>query len=138
MLPVSKVLTDNFKLHNVRSPREYEVRYEDKSDHHRIECVHPFADTTFAVGCSGDGLVKLFELRNRQKYFQSMNIDRNCSLSLSSFSARASSYSGPILALNTPSPLSSSLFMGIWNGTRLFSAGIGVGRVFLVLESLNH
>ncbi|KAJ5788588.1 hypothetical protein N7457_003578 [Penicillium paradoxum] len=56
------------RLHDLRSPRPYEVAYEDVTDLNPIYSLHTFGHNHFLAGAGGEALVKVFDLRMCNTY----------------------------------------------------------------------
>lgn len=52
-----------YRLHDLRSPKPYEMMYVDIADQNPVYCIHPFGHDRFVVGAGGDAVVKIFDLR---------------------------------------------------------------------------
>ncbi|KAF7719945.1 Uncharacterized protein PECH_005802 [Penicillium ucsense] len=51
------------RLHDLRSPRQYETAYEDPTDDNSVYSLKAFGHDRFIVGSGGNALIKLFDLR---------------------------------------------------------------------------
>ncbi|CAG8414431.1 unnamed protein product [Penicillium salamii] len=56
------------RLHDLRSPKPYEVAYKDVSDLNPIYSLHPFGHNHFLAGAGGEAIVKIFDLRMCNTY----------------------------------------------------------------------
>ncbi|KAJ5170271.1 uncharacterized protein N7500_003054 [Penicillium coprophilum] len=56
------------RLHDLRSPRSYEVSYRDVTDLNPIYSLHTFGHERFLAGAGGEALVKIFDLRMCNTY----------------------------------------------------------------------
>ncbi|KAJ5964222.1 uncharacterized protein N7479_004098 [Penicillium vulpinum] len=56
------------RLHDLRSPRLYEVSYRDITDLNPIYSLHAFGHERFLAGAGGEALVKIFDLRMCNTY----------------------------------------------------------------------
>jgi hypothetical protein len=69
------------RLHDIRSPRQYEREFVDTIDSNPIYHIHPFGHDRFLVGAGADAIVKIFDLRMQNTYSYT---DTNLSSSFSS------------------------------------------------------
>ncbi|KAJ5085948.1 hypothetical protein N7532_010719 [Penicillium argentinense] len=130
------------RLHDLRSPRSYESTYRDTTDMNIMYCVHPFGNDHFLAGSSGDGLVKIFDLRMGSTYsyldaqtppspnpkrddrpskdfsmFLSANLPPDITRHIPHPRRRGQQpYRGPIYTMSTPSPSSPTVYTGIVDG----------------------
>ncbi|KGO67136.1 hypothetical protein PITC_020420 [Penicillium italicum] len=56
------------RLHDLRSPRPYEVSYKDATDLNPIYSLHAFGHERFLAGAGGEAVVKIFDLRMCNTY----------------------------------------------------------------------
>ncbi|CAG8106348.1 unnamed protein product [Penicillium olsonii] len=56
------------RLHDLRSPKPYEVAYKDISDLNPIYSLHAFGHNHFLAGAGGEAIVKIFDLRMCNTY----------------------------------------------------------------------
>jgi WD40 repeat protein len=56
------------RLHDLRSPRPYEVAYKDITDLNPIYSLHTFGHNHFLAGAGGDAVVKIFDMRMCNTY----------------------------------------------------------------------
>jgi hypothetical protein len=56
------------RLHDLRSPRPYEVSYRDATDLNPIYSLHAFGHERFLAGAGGEAVVKIFDLRMCNTY----------------------------------------------------------------------
>ncbi|KAL1970642.1 hypothetical protein VTN77DRAFT_4286 [Rasamsonia byssochlamydoides] len=129
------------RLHDLRSPKSYEREFMDTIDNNPIYCIQPFGHDRFLVGAGADAIVKIFDLRTQNTYSY---VNSNISSSSSSQNGGSSSstspvprgdfsffishhsptsgrrnhhaYRGPIYAMSSPSPSSSTIYTGIVDG----------------------
>ncbi|KAJ5403481.1 hypothetical protein N7509_003352 [Penicillium cosmopolitanum] len=131
------------RLHDLRSPRSYEKTYRDTTDGNIVYCVHPIGNDRFLAGSSGDGLVKMFDLRMGRSYnyqeaqkpqaSKKSNREDRPSMDFSMFLSAnlppdltrhiprphrrgRQSYRGPIYSMSTPSPSSPTVYTGVVDG----------------------
>ncbi|KAJ5455394.1 hypothetical protein N7475_010515 [Penicillium sp. IBT 31633x] len=56
------------RLHDLRSPRPYEIAYEDVTDLNPVYSLHAFGHNHFLAGAGGEALVKIFDMRMDNAY----------------------------------------------------------------------
>ncbi|KAJ6082613.1 hypothetical protein N7499_007487 [Penicillium canescens] len=56
------------RLHDLRSPRPYEVAYKDITDLNPIYSLHTFGHNHFLAGAGGEAIVKIFDMRMCNTY----------------------------------------------------------------------
>lgn len=99
------------RLHDLRSPRPYEVAYKDISDLNPIYSLHAFGHSHFLAGSGGEAIVKIFDLRMSNTYnhldaqnatsqSQSTNVQKN----KDSITSRKSPQKGLSMFLSTRPP----------------------------------